>query len=149
VYFPVSTKAPARPDPYQRDEVPGGSETILVVEDESSLRELVQEILIKKGYRVYDAPNGVAALDIWKEHGHEIDLLLTDMMMPEGVSGKELADRALQDKKGLKVLYTSGYSLEVVDPGFTDDAGCRFLQKPYHPETLAQAVRDCLSDSEA
>ena len=144
VFFPVSTKAPARLDPHHRNEVPGGSETILVVEDESSLRELVQEILTKKGYRVYDAPNGVVALDIWKQRRNEIDLLLTDMMMPEGVSGKELADLALEEKKDLKILFTSGYSLEVVNPGFTDGAGCRFLQKPYHPETLAQAVRDCL-----
>ena len=65
-------------------------------------------------------------------------------MMPEGLSGRELAEKVLEDKAGLKVIYTSGYSLDVVSPGFTLKEGLNFLQKPYQPDTLAQMVRDCL-----
>ncbi|HXG46396.1 MAG TPA: response regulator [Methylomirabilota bacterium] len=128
-------------------DVPGGDETILVVEDEPALRELVQEILEKKGYRVIEASTGVQALQLWDRHKDEIDLLLTDMMMPEGVSGRELADRILADRSDLKVIYSSGYSLDVVNPGFAVREGLTFLQKPYDPETLAKAVRDCLNQS--
>jgi PAS domain S-box-containing protein len=147
IYIPVSSKALPPNLNGEKTVVPGGHETILVVEDEDSLRELVQEILEKKGYRVLPAHNGVAALSVWNEHKEEIDLLLTDMMMPEGVSGKELALEVLTQKEDLKVIYTSGYSIDVVNPGFVSEAGHTFLQKPYHPETLAQAVRDCLQDA--
>jgi CheY-like chemotaxis protein len=115
-----------------------------VVEDEESLRDLVQEILERKGYKVLSAQDGVVALEVWSRHKQEIDLLLTDMMMPAGISGKELAERVMHEKENLKVLYTSGYSLDVVNPGFISKAGHNFLQKPYHPDLLAQAVRDCL-----
>jgi PAS domain S-box-containing protein len=144
-FLPISTKAPRKRDSITPEIVPGGNETILVVEDEASLRDLVQEILEKKGYRVLVATNGVEALEIWARQKDSIDLLLTDMMMPAGLSGRELAEKALTEKSHLKVLYTSGYSIDVVNPGFTSQAGQNFLQKPYHPETLAQAVRDCLN----
>ncbi len=144
VFLPVSSKAPQRHGSATRQVVPGGDETILVVEDEPALRELVQEILQKKGYRVLDASTGVKALKVWEEHKDEIDLLLTDMMMPEGVSGRELADQLLLDRPNLKVIYTSGYSLDVVSPEFNIQDTI-FLQKPYHPETLAQTVWDCLN----
>ena len=67
------------------------------------------------------------------------------MLMPEGVSGRELAERVLRDRPDLKIIYSSGYSLDVVHPDFSSRAGTVFLQKPYDPETLAQTVRDCLS----
>jgi PAS domain S-box-containing protein len=144
VFLPAACKAAARPDTSRPKEVAGGDETILVVEDELALRELVQEILQKKGYTVLEASTGTQALKIWQQHRDEIDLLLTDMMMPESLSGRELAEKVLAEKPSLKVLYTSGYSLDVVSPGFTLKDGLNFLQKPYHPETLIQMVRDCL-----
>ena len=67
------------------------------------------------------------------------------MIMPEGISGLELAERVLADKPDLKVIYSSGYSLDVVSPNFTTRDGLNFLQKPYDPETLARLVRDCLN----
>ncbi len=145
VYFPIATKAaPAESAAKPRNAL-GGDETILIVEDEPALRELVQEILEKKGYRVLEASTGVEALKVWDLHKDDIDLLLTDMMMPEGVSGRDLAERVLQDRADLKVLYSSGYSLDVVanDPTFRE--GLNFLQKPYDPDTLAHMVRDCLN----
>ncbi len=144
VFLPASSKALRQADAGKPKEAPGGNETILVVEDEAALRELVQEILHKKGYRVLGAATGVQALDVWRQHRDNIDLLLTDMMMPEGVSGRDLAEKVLADRPELKVIYTSGYSLDVVSPGFTLKDGLNFLQKPYHPEILAQMVRDCL-----
>jgi PAS domain S-box-containing protein len=146
VYFPVCSKPAGESKVARPREIPGGDETILVVEDEQALRELVQEILEKKGYHVLEAATGAQALQIWEKHKHDIDLLLTDMMMPEGLSGRELAQRVLQERSDLKVIYSSGYSLEVVSPGFPFQDGVNFLQKPYNPETLAETVRNCLNN---
>jgi PAS domain S-box-containing protein len=145
VFLAASCKAPPPADARKTRLAPGGSETILVVEDEPALRELVTEILQKKGYKVLDAPTGAKALVLWQRHKSEIKLLLTDMMMPGGVSGRELAAQALADQPDLKVIYSSGYSLDIVSPDFTIKEGMLFLQKPYDPETLAQTVRDCLN----
>ena len=146
VFLPVCTAAVAVAGRQRNGQVPGGDETILVVEDEPALRELVQEILERKGYRVLEASTGVQALKIWDQRKNDIDLILTDMMMPEGVSGRDLAQRALHDRPEMRVIYTSGYSLDVVSPDFSVKEGTNFLQKPYDPEMLAQVVRDCLND---
>ena len=124
--------------------VRGGKETILLVEDEPPLRMLVRSVLERYGYRVLEAVSGVAALTVWQQHQNEIQLLLTDMVMPHGVSGRELARRLLIEKPALKVIYSSGYSLAVVGTDMVLQEGLNFLQKPYHPRKLAQAVRDCL-----
>jgi CheY-like chemotaxis protein len=124
--------------------VRGGKETILVVEDEPPLRVLVRSVLERYGYRVLEAVSGIAALSVWQQHKDEIHLLLTDMVMPHGISGRELAKKILSDKPNLKVIYSSGYSLAVVGTDMVLQEGLNFLQKPYHPRKLAQAVRDCL-----
>jgi CheY-like chemotaxis protein len=121
---------------------PRGSETILVVEDEQPLRELVKEILLHCGYKVIEAAGGGEAIEVWHRHKEEIDLLLTDIMMPEGMSGRDLADQILAEQPATRVLYTSGYPVEVIGADLIRSG--QFLQKPYHPATLAQAVRDCL-----
>jgi PAS domain S-box-containing protein len=146
IYFPVCARQTIELRETKPKEIPGGDETILVVEDEPALRELVQEILEKKGYRVLEAATGAQALQVWEDHKHDIDLLLTDMMMPEGLTGRELAERVLQERADLKVIYSSGYSLEVISPGFAFQDGVNFLQKPYNPETLAETVRKCLNN---
>jgi CheY-like chemotaxis protein len=146
VFLPATCKALPAADARKKMPAPGGHETILVVEDEPALRELVQEILEKKGYRVLQASTGTRALHLWQRHKSEVKLLLTDMMMPEGISGRELADRLVAEKPDLKLIYSSGYSLDVVSPDFTSRERIHFLQKPYDPETLAQMVRDCLNE---
>jgi two-component system, cell cycle sensor histidine kinase and response regulator CckA len=146
VFLPIATKAAPTNLGLKPKDVPGGDETILVVEDEPALRELVQEILEKKGYRVLEASTGVQALKLWEQHKHDIDLLLTDIMMPEGISGRELAERVLLDRANLKIIYSSGYSLDAVNTGSAMTEGMNFLQKPYDPETLAQMVRNCLNN---
>jgi signal transduction histidine kinase len=122
----------------------GGSETILLVEDETSLRRLARAVLQRHGYRVLEASSGVEALSIWEKHGQEIHLLLTDIIMPGGVSGREVAKTLLAKKSGLKIIYTSGYSPEAINQGLTWQEGVNFLAKPYHPEKLIQIVRACL-----
>ena len=121
-----------------------GTETILVVEDEPTLRSLIVRMLERQGYRVLHAASGVAALEVWRVHRNAIDLLLTDLLMPDGMTGRELAERLRHDRPELKVIYSSGYSEEVTGPGEPLVEGVNFLQKPYEPNTLAKTVRELL-----
>lgn len=145
LYLPCSEKS-AQPveAPAQREPIRGGSETILVVEDEPALRDLVTEILGVYGYKVVAAESGLHALRVWEEHGHAVDLLLTDMVMPEGISGRDLADRLQKRDPELKVIYTSGYSPGMAGKDLALLEGFNFLPKPYPPTRLAQVVRECL-----
>jgi two-component system, cell cycle sensor histidine kinase and response regulator CckA len=121
-----------------------GDETILVVEDEPALRELVVNVLELCGYRIYQARTGVEALKVWDKHKSEIDLLLTDMVMPEGMSGRQLAERLQAEDPALKVIYTSGYSPGMAGKDIALLEGFNFLAKPYPPSRLANVVRECL-----
>ena len=122
----------------------GGNETILVVEDEPSLCVLVHTVLTGLGYRVIEASNGADALDVWKKHRNEIHLLLTDMVLPNGMNGKELAHRLVLENPKLKVIYASGYSAEVAGKDLVLQEGVNFLTKPVLIHKLAQTVRACL-----
>jgi two-component system, cell cycle sensor histidine kinase and response regulator CckA len=144
VYFPVASKATEPETASTENLVAGGCETVLVVEDETPLRELVVEILQQYGYRTIEAASGAHALEIWKSQAAEIDLVLTDVMMPEGVSGRDLAEKILSNNASMKVIYTSGYPMDVLGQEFFQQEGVTFLQKPYHPQTLARLVRQCL-----
>jgi CheY-like chemotaxis protein len=121
-----------------------GTETILVVEDEDAVRLCVSIILKSNGYSVITAGNGLQALAAWPQQRQKIDLLLTDMVMPEGVTGLDLAQRLLAEKPGLKVIFTSGYSRELSSSKSPFLSGHRFLAKPYQSEALLQAVRESL-----
>lgn len=118
-----------------------GHETILLVEDEAALRTLVCTVLNRLGYRVLVAPNGIAALEVWKNHRPEINLLLTDLVMPEGLSGRDLAGRLLAENPQLKVIYTSGYSQEIAGEDFPLREGENFLTKPFQTAQLAKTIR--------
>ena len=121
----------------------GGPETILLVEDERDLRALVSAVLKNLGYRVLTAGSGPDAIPVWEKHKSEIDLLLTDLVMPGGISGRELAERLSSEKPALKILFTSGYSVDIEVRGFFKE-GVNFLPKPYGTPALAKLVRDCL-----
>ena len=121
-----------------------GSETILLVEDESTLLGLMRMILTQLGYRVLEAPTGVKAMEVWLEHSTDIHLLLTDLFMPDGLNGKELAHRLLAEKPNLKVVYMSGYSADIIDKDFALKEGENFLAKPFDPKNLARIIRDNL-----
>ena len=122
----------------------GGKETILVVEDEGPVRELVCNLLEGYGYTVVPAESGSKALQVWQQSGGRIDLVLTDLVMPDRMSGRELAERFWAERPGLKVIFTSGYSEDVVGKDLADRRGLNFLQKPYQPDKLAATVRGCL-----
>jgi two-component system, cell cycle sensor histidine kinase and response regulator CckA len=146
VFLPATgqtARAPDRPAPAGA-EVRGGTETILVVEDEPVLRDMAQVILQECGYRVLEASTGVEALQVWSQQDGPVDLLLTDMVMPDGISGMELAQRLLSHKPSLKIIFTSGYNVDELDTDFIRKGGATFLQKPYTRSTLAKAVRQCL-----
>jgi CheY-like chemotaxis protein len=124
--------------------VKGGSETILVVEDEAPLRQLVCSFLASHGYRVLQAESGVKALEVWKDKKGQIDLVLTDLVMPEQLNGRELAQKMLSERADLKVIFTSGYGVDVVGKGCMLNSGLPYLQKPYKPQKLAMTIRECL-----
>lgn len=147
IYFPTSDCAlpepvAAVPSPHMATTMQGG--TILVVEDEEMLRVFVTEVLESFGYRVLSAENGTHALAIWETEKDNIDLLLTDIVMPESISGRQLARLLLQDNSLLKVIYTSGYSPELVGTEFETEPGHSFLPKPYHSDRLTGLVSTCL-----
>jgi CheY-like chemotaxis protein len=119
----------------------GGKETILLVEDESPVRAAMQVTLSRLGYRVLEAATGAAALAVWKEHHDEIHLLLTDLVMPGGMNGKALAAQLLEENPKLKVIYASGYSVEVAGQDLRLEDGVNFLAKPFQTDKLAQTIR--------
>jgi signal transduction histidine kinase/CheY-like chemotaxis protein/HAMP domain-containing protein len=124
--------------------VGGGTETILLVEDEASVLKMGKMILQDCGYQVVEACSGVEALELWERNEGRIDLLLTDIVMPQGLSGVDLAQKLNGLKPALKVLYISGYDISYLDTQIIRKGGGVFLQKPYTRFTLAKAVRDCL-----
>jgi PAS domain S-box-containing protein len=119
----------------------GGTETILLVEDDPPLRAALLMALQKLSYRVIEASDGIQALKLWKQHRHEIQLLLTDLVMPGGISGKELGELLRRDNPALKVVYASGYSAELVDKSLPLQEGVNFLTKPFQTEKLARILR--------
>ena len=146
VFFPASNEVimeEARPVA-SAPPAAGGTETILIVEDEPVLREMARAILENSGYQILEAGSGKEALVVWDRREGPIDLLLTDMMMPEGVSGLDLAERLLDLQPGLKIIFSSGYSVEEIDSEVLNRTQAHFLQKPYSYESLSGAVRECL-----
>ena len=127
-------------------ELRGGNELILVVEDEPVLRELVTQVLRRSGYDVLEASHGPEAVRLWHKASRKPALLLTDMMMPEGMNGWELAERLRGEASGLKVVYTSGYSPELFGGHFKPDDSSNFLPKPFHPQHLTRTIRQCLDN---
>jgi CheY-like chemotaxis protein len=110
------------------------------------LRELAKEILLGFGYQVLEASHGKEALSLWQTADRKPDLLFTDMMMPEGITGKELAGILRTNTPALRVIYTSGYSPELFGGDLDLSDHSIFLAKPYNSHSLAKVVRDCLDN---
>jgi PAS domain S-box-containing protein len=126
----------------------GGREKILLVEDELAVRLLTRRILESCGYTVWEAACGREAFQLWLQHPGEIDLLLTDMIMPDGVTGHELARQLRATQPALKVILMSGYTPDVAgkETTFFHRPGTRFLQKPCSSNQLTTTVRECLDE---
>ena len=125
---------------------PGGSETILLVEDDPVVLEMVSEILRQSGYMVLTAASAPQALKTWEKFGRLIDLLLTDVLIPCRSTGLELARKFQQSKPKLKIVFTSGFGPEICagDPAM---ASGWFLPKPFAPAALLRIVSQCLNGS--
>jgi two-component system, cell cycle sensor histidine kinase and response regulator CckA len=137
---PLENASPSAPDA----ELRGGTETILLVEDERAVRALTRVLLERQGYHVIEAANGVEALSLWEKHKEKIQLLLTDIVMPEGISGRDLATRLRGENQKLRVIFTSGYSADIAGRELSLQEGQNYIQKPSAPHQLLQIVRHSL-----
>jgi PAS domain S-box-containing protein len=144
IYFPrVDEPSEARGDLPVSLAAAGGTETVLLVEDEDSVRQLVRETLESRGYRVLEAANGQAALTLAASHRNQIHLLITDVIMP-GLNGHELVQQLLPARPAIKVLYLSGYAQDAFPTPLAAEAQKAFLQKPFTLQSLARKVREIL-----
>lgn len=145
IFLPVSekkVKSIEAKSADKRSKNPG--ETILVVDDEPLLLELTKHFLESHGYRVLQASSGAEAVHIWEANRDKIDLLFTDIVMPGGMNGRQVAEKLLAENPKLKVVYTSGYSAGILGKNFLLQEGINFLQKPYHRRQLVKMIRDAL-----
>src|SRR5205807_2652600 len=120
------------------------SETVLVVEDDDIVRQLICDVLEENGYNVLCAANGLAAIKVSDEYGSTIDLLITDVVMPR-MNGPELASRLSLSRPELRVLYVSGYSADEIGE---DSKNVELLQKPFSPQSLLHKIREVLNAGE-
>ncbi len=148
---------PAIPAPVEKAGEPqadarlrGGAETILLVEDDEVVRMVTRRVLERYGYAILEASTAREAREVWLNHREEIALLLADIILPEGVSGRDLAEELRKHRPGLKVVFMSAYSTEAVgkDLQFFRRTKSYFLQKPCSPGALLQTVRQCLDEKQ-
>ena len=147
VYLPAAVSPAASLARETSSRILRGHETILVVEDEEILRHPLVKLLNSAGYKVLAAENGSDALQRWRDRVKQLDLLITDMVMPGGMTGLELAEALLALKPNLRVILTSGYSQELSLGTKPAHPGVRFLSKPYTPESLGKVIREVLAEA--
>jgi two-component system, cell cycle sensor histidine kinase and response regulator CckA len=144
IYLPhVKQKAEKLVKEKPEQNLPKGNETVLLVEDESNVRLMAQKLLEKLGYKVIAAPNGNEALNLVERNNESIDLLITDVVMP-GMNGRELATRLLLLRPDIKVLFTSGYTEDVIVHHGIMENNLSFIGKPYSLQTLAMKIWEVL-----
>ena len=148
MYLPASsTPVQAKEEKRSPTKLAEGDECILLVEDEMAVRNLCSRLLKRLGYTVLEAETGVAALDVWKQDQDRIQLLLTDMVIPEGMTGHELAEIIHRDNPKLPVILSTGYSPDSLGEDSLRENGIHFLSKPYTPSQLAETIRRALGKS--
>ena len=147
VYLPrIDEPAPVPAEPPHRT-VTSGAETVLLVEDEPALRDLIKIALTGNGFTVIDVGSPLDALALCKNHGAPMHLLLTDVVMP-GMDGPALAKQIQREKPDIKILYMSGYATNFIMHDGVVDPGMNFLEKPFHPRALLAKVREVLDDGQ-
>jgi PAS domain S-box-containing protein len=148
IYLPLDgAECDEAEKPHERHEAPAGAETILLVEDEESVRSMIRRVLEEHGYTVLAAGNGEEALELAHEHADEIDLVFTDVVMP-GMNGGELVSRLRALRPDIEVVYMSGYAEASVRQGVLE-TGATYLQKPFTPSALTEVVRRVLEEEAA
>jgi PAS domain S-box-containing protein len=148
IYLPQVEATEEAPKTRQIRAKPGrGVETILLVEDEDMVRDLARHVLIRAGYTVLEARHGAQAIEIYKQRANRIDLLLTDVVLPDGMSGREVAKRLADLSPDIKVLYMSGYTDDALIQHGMLVPSLAFLQKPFTPHNLLRKVRKVLDVS--
>jgi CheY-like chemotaxis protein len=147
IHLPTSAKTPTGGGNGDGDRPEGHGEVVLVVEDEADVRRMAERILTKSGYSVIAKSAGEEALQICRDERQQVDLLLTDVIMP-GMLGTELVEAVLEVKPGLAVVFMSGYSHEVLAPEAVGRDGSSFIEKPFSGGELLRTVRGVL-DREA
>jgi two-component system cell cycle sensor histidine kinase/response regulator CckA len=146
VFLPIADTKPApRPEPKKLRPVAKGTETVLLVEDEEGVRNLVSSMLRNQGYQVYEAEHGWHALEVFSKYGDEIQLLLTDVIMPK-MSGRELAQRLTAKSPELKVVYMSGYTDDIIAREGVVFDNTILLHKPFTLEGLTRKLREALGE---
>lgn len=142
VYLPL-IRDPAESDEVQQKKAPDydGTETLLVVEDEEGIRQMLEKFLSLRGYRVITAESGPQALDAWKKEKNSIDLVLTDIVMPGGMNGVELGKLLLHEKPDVKCIYSSGYSDLLMAGDLSLEDGVNFIPKPYVLDKVGEIIR--------
>lgn len=152
VFLPACEQEPPPPPQAKPDLTaaadPAQTTTILVVEDEEPLRFLVRTLLRRQGYQVLEAGSGIEALQIWAVWRDKINLLLTDIIMPEGLSGPDLARQLLTQKPSLKVIFASGYPQELEPFQGQSSFDTQVLLKPFQPPELLAKIHQCLGQSQ-
>jgi CheY-like chemotaxis protein len=143
LYFPQVPELAAAVPPPAPTEMPKGTETVLLVEDDPTLRTLTRHILRGCGYTLLEASDGPDAVRVAEDHAGPIHLLLTDLVMPH-LGGRQVAERVVAIKPGVKVLYCSGDAEDTAVRHGMLEKGTAFIQKPYFPAQLARKVRDLL-----
>jgi len=147
IQIPVVTTAESPvPVPEETRPVPRGQETILLVEDEQQIREVVSRVLTRSGYRVVVASNGREGLDLAARHGDDISAVVTDVVLPL-VGGQELVAELRRARPGLPVLFMSGYTQGAILEAELQRPGTLFISKPFAPSALARLVRDLLDQT--
>ncbi len=150
IYFPVTERAAAATAaPVAAPQRAGANDVILLVEDDADVRSLARCVLEEAGYRVLEAADGHHAISAWQEFNGRIDLLLTDMVMPGGLSGSDVAERFNVDRPDSKVLFSSGYSTDLFSGQMNPRVGFNYLPKPYLARQLTDAVALALAGSPA
>jgi len=149
VLIPASTAPKSSLKTPSKPQIAGGTETVLVVEDQDQVRKMVGECLKANGYKVFESSNGPEALKQWSNESGNIDLLLTDMIMPGGMTGVELGKEFRKLNPDMPVLVMTGYSHEIVTSGISPDQDFKHLSKPCSIVELNNAVREAISGAKA